>query len=77
MLHYSSNITSQEDFVKHVWVYFGCPGHGKGAWDGFGAVIKQKNRRTTKNLTFHTTSGEMKTSIDVAGSSPGPSLPSQ
>ncbi len=23
-----------------VWVEFGCPGHGKGPWDGLGAMAK-------------------------------------
>jgi hypothetical protein len=25
-----------------VWVEFGCPGHGKGPWDGLGAMVKTK-----------------------------------
>ena len=76
MMHYWSKRTTEVDFLQHAWVYFGCPGHGKGPWDGFGATIKQKNGRTTKNLTFKTTSGEMKTSMDVAGSAkPTPPAP--
>ena len=72
MLHYWSTITSKQDFLQRAWVYFGCPGHGKGPWDGFGAVVKQKNGRDTKNGTFMTTSGEMQTSIDVAGAAFAP-----
>lgn len=60
-------LSSQFPQFENVWVYFGCPGHGKGPWDGFGAVVKQRNNRDTKNGTFTTTSCEMKTSIDVAG----------
>jgi hypothetical protein len=25
-----------------VWVEFDCPGHGKGPWDGLGAMVKTK-----------------------------------
>ena len=67
MMHYWSTLNSKFKQLKHGWIYFGCPGHGKGPWDGFGAVVKQRNKRDTKNGTFHTTSGEMKNTIDVAG----------
>ena len=67
MIYYWSMLSSQFPQFENVWVYFGCPGHGKGPWDGFGAVVKQRNNRDTKNGTFTTTSCEMKTSIDVAG----------
>ena len=67
MLHYWSAITTKFKQLESAWVYFGCPGHGKGPWDGFGAVVKQRNNRDTKNGTFKTTSGEMKNTIDVAG----------
>ena len=29
-------------WLKMVWVEFGCPGHGKGPWDGLGAMVKTK-----------------------------------
>ncbi len=29
-------------WLKMVWVEFGCPGHGKGPWDGLGAMAKSK-----------------------------------
>ena len=45
MFHYWSNLTRDVEFVKMVWINFGCPGHGKGPWDGFGAVVKTKVRR--------------------------------
>jgi hypothetical protein len=28
--------------LKMVWVEFGCPGHGKGPWDGLGTMAKTK-----------------------------------
>ena len=67
MMHYWSTLASKFKQLEHGWVYFGCPGHGKGPWDGFGAVVKQRNHRDTKNGTFFSTSGEMKNTIDVAG----------
>ena len=39
MFHYWSNRSTDVDFLKMVWINFGCPGHGKGPWDGFGAVV--------------------------------------
>eukprot|EP00966_Prymnesium_polylepis_P165834 3833264-Prymnesium_polylepis.1 len=42
MFHYWSTLSRDIEFVKMVWINFGCPGHGKGAWDGFGAVVKTK-----------------------------------
>ena len=42
MFHYWSNLSRDVEFIKMVWVNFGCPGHGKGPWDGFGAVVKTK-----------------------------------
>jgi hypothetical protein len=42
MFHYWSTLSRDIEFVKTVWINFGCPGHGKGAWDGFGAVVKTK-----------------------------------
>lgn len=66
MFHYWSRRPVDTEFLKTVWVGFGCPGHGKGAWDGVGAVAKQKNSRDIKNGTSCTTSGQMKSSIDMA-----------
>ncbi len=31
-----------------VWVEYGCPGHGKGPWDGLGTMAKTK---VTRDLT--------------------------
>jgi hypothetical protein len=35
-----SQSETSENFIRTIWVEFGCPGHGKGPWDGLGAVIK-------------------------------------
>ena len=43
-LNFWSERPSQEhcNFLRTVWVEFGCPGHGKGPWDGLGATAKTK-----------------------------------
>jgi hypothetical protein len=30
MFHYWSNLSRDVEFIKMVWINFGCPGHGKG-----------------------------------------------
>ena len=30
------------EFLRSIWLEFGCPGKGKGPWDGLGAVAKTK-----------------------------------
>lgn len=47
MMNYWSRVLNS-GWLKNVWVEFGCPGHGKGPWDGMGAVIKQQ---LTRDLT--------------------------
>lgn len=44
MSHYWSNVTTKHEFLKHLWISFGCPRHGKGPWDprtcaGAGALV--------------------------------------
>ena len=56
MFYYWSNVSTHHKFLKHLWISFGCPGHGKGPWDGYGAVIKSYVRNTnTKGTTRITT----------------------
>jgi hypothetical protein len=48
--------------ILFVWLLiatwdFGCPGHGKGIWDGFGAVLKRMLRQDTVDGTVETESG--------------------
>ena len=31
-------------FIRSIWQQYGCPGKGKGPWDGLGAVVKTKVR---------------------------------
>ena len=45
---------------------FGCPGHGKGPWDGLGAVLKQAVTRDTLNNKILTESGYITTPREVS-----------
>lgn len=56
MMNFWSRVRS-EGWLKSVWVEFGCPGHGKGPWDGMGAVIKQQLTRDLTNGKILTDDG--------------------
>ena len=47
-------------------VEFGCPGHGKGPWDGLGAVLKQAVARDILNEKILTDSGYVTCPKEVA-----------
>jgi hypothetical protein len=49
-----------------LWVDFGCAGHGKGPWDGLGAMIKQRVRRDILHNNIRTTSGYITSPAEVA-----------
>jgi hypothetical protein len=42
MMNFWSGKMEEFNFLKMCWIEFGCPGHGKGPWDGLGAVLKQQ-----------------------------------
>ena len=65
-MHYWSGKTSEHDFLKTCWIEFGCPGHGKGPWDGMGAVMKQQLKRDMTNGKILTASGYVARPRDVA-----------
>eukprot|EP00965_Chrysotila_dentata_P260420 6213900-Pleurochrysis_carterae.AAC.2 len=57
--------------VLHPWLAavdceFGPPGHGKGPWDGLGAVAKSKVLRDILNNKIRTESGVISSSTEVA-----------
>ena len=66
MLNYWSGKMSEYDFIKACWVQFGCPGHGKGPWDGLGAVLKQQVTRDITNGKALTESGYITCPKEVA-----------
>jgi hypothetical protein len=52
--------------LSMIWVEFGCAGHGKGPWDGLGAVIKQAVRRDILHNNILTASGYITSPAEVA-----------
>ncbi len=47
------------EWLKMVWVEFGCPGHGKGPWDGLGAMAKSKVTLDIMHSKEHTSTGKI------------------
>ena len=39
-IHFLSSLKT----YSYTWV-FGCPGHGKGTWDGLGGIVKNKTAK--------------------------------
>jgi hypothetical protein len=64
---------SEEEFerrhakwLKMVWVEFGCPGHGKGPWDGLGAMAKSKVNLDIMHGKERTSTGKITSAVLVA-----------
>lgn len=66
MMNYWSGKMSELEFLKMCWIDFGCPGHGKGPWDGLGAVLKQYVTRDITNGKILTESGYITCPAEVA-----------
>lgn len=66
MMHYWTHKVHDLDFLKACWIEFGCPGHGKGPWDGMGAVMKQTLKRDMTNNKILTESGYITSPKEVA-----------
>ena len=49
-----------------LWVEYGCPGHGKGPWDGIGAMAKTKVTRDLTDGNVQTPSGRITSPLEVA-----------
>ena len=47
---------SLKEFIKMVWVEYGCPGHLKGSWDGLGTMDKTKVTRDLTDINVQTPS---------------------
>ena len=65
MLNYWSEKKSELG-LKFLRVDFGCPGHGKGPWDGLGAVLKQTVARDSLNQKILTESGYITSPLEVS-----------
>lgn len=66
MLYYWSQRMEETEFLRIVWVEFGCPGHGKGPWDGLGAMVKTKVARDLTNEQCLTPSHNIDSALEVA-----------
>lgn len=66
MMHYWTHKVQDLEFLKACWIEFGCPGHGKGPWDGMGAVMKQTLKRDMTNNRILTASGYVTCPKEVA-----------
>jgi hypothetical protein len=49
-----------------VWVEYGCPGHGKGSWDGLGAMAKTKVTRDLTDSNVQTPSRRITSALETA-----------
>jgi hypothetical protein len=56
----------EKEFIKMVWVEYGCPGHGKGPWDGLGAMAKTKVTRDLTDSNVQTPSGRITSALETA-----------
>eukprot|EP00966_Prymnesium_polylepis_P328362 7384167-Prymnesium_polylepis.2 len=72
-LHYWSNKRDELaliDFIEKIMVEYGCPGKGKGPWDGLGAAVKTRVRNAIINEIARkkktTPSGQITNALEVA-----------
>ena len=65
-LHWWSNQQDTLSFIRSIWVQYGCPGKGKGPWDGLGAMVKSKVRRDITNERCRTASKRIRSALEVA-----------
>ena len=61
--HWWSNQQDTLGFIRSILVSYGCPGKGKGAWDGLGAMAKTKLRRDITNEKCRTPSGRIRNAL--------------
>jgi hypothetical protein len=65
-LNFWSERPQNHEWVKMVWVEFGCPGHGRGPWDGLGAMVKTKVTLDITHGKERTMTGKITSPILVA-----------
>ncbi len=63
---WSERPQNHSKWLKMVWVEFGCPGHGKGPWDGLGVMVKTKVTLDIMHGKERTMSGKKTSPILVA-----------
>ena len=64
-LNFLSRILSMFTWVIVACWSFGCPGHGKGPWDGLGGILKRMLRQDTIDKKLKSDSGVLKTPLDA------------
>ena len=57
---------STANFLRTVWVEYGCPGHGKGPWNGLGATAKTNVTTDITDGNERTPSGKITCALTVA-----------
>jgi len=65
-IHWWSNQRDTLSFIRSIWIQYGCPGKGKGPWDGLGAMVKSKIRRDITNERCLTISKRIRSALEVA-----------
>jgi hypothetical protein len=65
-LHWWSNQLDSLSYLRSIWIQYGCPGKGKGAWDGLGAMVKTKVSRDITNGRCLTQSKRIRSALEVA-----------
>jgi hypothetical protein len=66
LLFWSERPSKYKEFIKMVWVEYGCPGHGKGPWDGLGAMAKTKVTLDLTDDNVQTPSGRITSPLEVS-----------
>ena len=64
--HWWSNQRDTLSFIREIWLQYGCPGKGKGPWDGLGAMVKTKVRRDITDDRCLTVSKRIRSALEVA-----------
>ncbi len=65
-LNFWSERPENHEWLKMVWVVFGCRGHGKGPWDGLGSMVKTKVTLDITHGKERTMTGKITSPILVA-----------
>jgi len=65
LFNYLSRVPKRFPWVRRVTWSFGCPGHGKGAWDGVAGWLKREVRRAILNEQIRTPSKRIFDAKDV------------
>ena len=65
ILNWWSHQQDEVVFIHSIWCEYGCPGKGKGPWDGLGAMAKTKVRNDITNNKCRSRSGRIRNAREV------------